>query len=138
MHRPQRGLTFIEIFTLLVALVVIVAVAIPLWNTRQLRAQRAVVMQALFAVQAAEDRHFGKHARYARLEQLGIEPETAVVLAVELAADELGYVARAHVDTLPGVVVDARCAQMRIDQHGRPSASTAGGEDSTGDCWDRK
>ena len=45
--RRSSGLTLIEILTLVVALVVIVAVAIPLWRTHELREQRQRAIQVL-------------------------------------------------------------------------------------------
>jgi len=136
MRRRQRGLTWIEGLTALVGLLVVVAVAIPLWNTHQLRAQRRGVIDALTAVQAAQDHQFGAQARYAPLDQLGIAPPPGVNLRVDVAADALGYVATAH--AVSTARVDARCAQMKMDQHGRRWAIAANGEDSTADCWDRK
>jgi len=136
--RSQRGLTLVETITALVALVVVIAIAIPLWNTHQLRSRRAHVMDALFAIQAAQDRHFGEHARYAPLEALGLAANThAVSVQVELAPDSLGYVAAAHTRTAGGRP-DARCAELKMDQHGRRWAISADGEDSTADCWNRK
>lgn len=136
--RRQHGLTLIEILTALVALVVIAAVAVTLWHTRELRERRQAAMELLFAVQAAEDRHFGTHARYAALDQLDMDRHSAgYSLELELTADGLGYVATARAVAAEGQRADARCAEMRLDQHGRRSALSAAGEDSSADCWSR-
>ncbi len=140
MHR-ESGVTLIEILTIAVALVVIIAVAIPLWRTHELRAQRARAIQVLRSVQAAQDRYFGAHARYADVTQLGVAARGAATMVSKcgLAPDQLAYVATASAwrNAIAGTV-DARCSRMSIDQHGRRSATDSSGEDSTGDCWDRK
>ncbi|HUQ08829.1 MAG TPA: hypothetical protein VM146_00840 [Steroidobacteraceae bacterium] len=129
----------LEVLTLLVALVVIAAVAIPMWRTHELRTQREVAMKVLLAIQAEQDRFFGEHARYAP--SSGLKTRLAVTgytFGIERGQDELSYVATAQVATRAGLTPDTRCARLSIDQHGRRFATTESGEDSTADCWDRK
>lgn len=137
--RREPGVTVVEILTIIVVLVVIAAVAIPLWRTRELRAHREATMDALLAIQVAQDRHFGKHARYAELAQLEAPPAAAdYLLELKRGSDELTYVATAHAIRKAGATFDARCQELGIDQHGRRFARDESGEDSTADCWDRK
>ena len=138
--RRQAGLTLIEILTLVVALVVIVAVAIPLWRTHELREQRKRAITVLRDVQSAQDRYFGEHAQYADAAHLGVALEAPrYAFEVRLSGDRLGYVAAAIASKGKiGGTADARCTRLSIDQHGRRSASDAAGEDSTSDCWNRK
>ena len=139
MRRPECGITLIEILTILVALVVVAAVAIPLWRTHELRSQRREAMDALLAIQSAQDRHFGRHARYAEAVPLGLKPAPALYsLEVKRSEDQLSYVATARAQRVPGLTFDSRCAELGIDQHGRRYAVDESGEDSTGDCWERK
>jgi type IV pilus assembly protein PilE len=144
----QRGLTLVEVLTAVVALVVVVSVAIPMWRTHQLKVRRGEAIDALLAVQAAQDRYFAAHARYADWSRAHAAPpqglglraaseHNAWAIRVELDRDELGYVAIArpmHVGAANG---DPRCADMRLDQHGRRSATNSDGEDSSADCWTR-
>jgi Tfp pilus assembly protein PilE len=133
------GVTLVEALTAIVVLVVIAAVAIPLWRTRELRAHRQVAMDALLAIQTAQDRHFGQHARYAGLDQLGARPDTAdYSLEIKLGDDELAYVATARIVPSAAVASDSRCTELSVDQHGRRFARDESGGDSTADCWDRK
>jgi type IV pilus assembly protein PilE len=137
--RRDSGVTLIEILTVVVALVVVIAVAIPLWRTHQLREQRQEAIDVLLAIQAAQDNHFGAHARYADAQHLEVALEVAqYTFEVRLSDDELAYVATAI--TRVGITgnADARCTRMSIDQHGRRSAIDSSGEDSTADCWNRK
>jgi type IV pilus assembly protein PilE len=147
MTARQSGLTLIEILTAVVALVVIAAVAIPLWQTHQLRLRRADAIEALQSVQAAQDRHFAAHAEYAdnsRLvapspDGLGVASRSKLghyEIEVQRSADGLGYVAIARA-TNADEPPDTRCAQMRMDQHGRRSALDHGNEDSSADCWNQ-
>jgi Tfp pilus assembly protein PilE len=134
--RRDSGLTLIETLTVLVALVVIAAAAIPLWRTRELRAHRQVAVEALSEIQAAQDRHFAKHARYAELAQLGTGPAAAnYTLEIEVGDDKLTYLATARVNRIAGNILDSRCPEMGVDQHGRRFAHDASGQDSTEDCW---
>jgi type IV pilus assembly protein PilE len=75
--RRARGLTLVEILTLVVALVVIAAVAIPLWRVHVLHEKRSEAMKTLLEIQAAQDRHFGEHARYAGAGELVMDAESA-------------------------------------------------------------
>jgi type IV pilus assembly protein PilE len=144
----HSGLTLIEVLTVLVALVVIAAVAIPLWRTHQLRVRRADAIEALNAVQSAQDRYFGAHAEYADGSRqlaappngLGIQRKSRLgffEIEVQRSADGLGYVATARSVKRDDGPPDTRCAQMRMDQHGRQSALNDIGEDSSADCWNR-
>jgi type IV pilus assembly protein PilE len=137
--RRDSGVTLIEILTVVVALVVVIAVAIPLWRTHRLREQRQEAIDVLLAIQTAQDNHFGAHARYADAHHLEVVLEAAqYTFEVTLGDDELAYVATAI--TRAGITgnADGRCTKMSIDQHGRRSATDSTGEDSTADCWNRK
>lgn len=136
---PQAGVTLVEGLTLVVALVVIAAVAIPLWRTGELRSHRQIAVDALLAIQAAQDRHFGEHARYTDLTSLGVDAKAGdYTLEVERGDDQLSYVARARAVRVEGVAFDARCVELGLDQHGRRFARDESRADSTGDCWERK
>lgn len=137
--RRDRGVTILEALTVVVALVVIAAVAIPLWRTHELRAHRETAMKVLLAIQAEQDRHFGAHARYAGSSQLETRlAASGYTFEIELGADELSYVATALAVARTGEPPDARCARLSVDQHGRRFATNQSGEDSTADCWERK
>ena len=143
----DAGITLIESLTGLVAVAVIVAIAIPLWRTHQLKERRGEAIEALLAVQAAQDRYFVTHARYAAESQMVLAPpdglglrtaseHNAWTIHIERAADSLGYVAIARAsDANPAA--DPRCTEMRLDEHARRSAFNSEGEDSSADCWNQ-
>lgn len=145
----QSGLTLIETLTALVALVVLAAVAIPLWNNHQLRQRRDSAIDALLSVQTAQDQHFAQKASYADDQQtfaeapagLGVKrhsPGDHYRVEVQRSADQLGYVAVAIVSRDPqGTRVDSRCSEFRLDEQGRRWSLDLEGKDSTADCWNR-
>lgn len=137
--RRDSGVTLIEILTVVVVLMVATAVAIPLWRTHELRAQRRTAIDALLAIQAEQDRHFGRNAHYAELGQLE-HPPTASSWRFELhrSVDQLSYVATARAVNANGIASDARCAEISIDQHGRKSARDDQGVDRGADCWNTR
>jgi len=142
----MKRFTITEILTALVVLVVLVAIAVPMWRTHELRVRRQEAIDALRAVQTAQDEYFGKHARYADEAQLresspqvlsgnGMSARGYYRLSVNKSADDLTYSAVARVVPLEAEVADTRCVELRIDQNGRRFAVDAGGEDRSADCW---
>ncbi len=147
-HREQAGLTLVEILTVIVALAVITAVAIPLWRTHQLRERRADAMKALEIVQKAQDQYFAEHSRYADSDVMQlpfpdglgtkrISEDGHYQVDVKRSADGLGYVATARVVDQPGARADERCQEMRLDHPGRRPAVNDQGADTSADCWNR-
>ena len=103
-----RGFTLVEIYTVLVTLAVLAAIAIPMWRTHLLRVRRADAMTALNSIQAEQDRIFGRDARYADAAALSRPPPEGLGLGagtphgyytIELQTDTdgLGYRAIARV-----------------------------------------
>ena len=144
--RIHSGFTVSEALTAIVVLIVLGAVAVPLWRTHQLRQRRQDGIEALLAVQTAQDRHFGKHARYAAAAQLaappprglGIEPRSKrgfYEITVTSSPDDLGYQAIARASLLDKDSADTRCAELRLDQNGRRFAVDSAGVDRSADCW---
>jgi type IV pilus assembly protein PilE len=133
-----RGVTLAELLTVLVVMAVLAAVAVPMWRVHMLRVRREDGIAALIAVQAAQDRYFGTHARYATLEQLGLERQSErgfYDLELRGSEDGLSYLARARAAHESGQDDDARCAEFTLDQNNRRRALDRGGNDTSADCW---
>jgi len=141
-----RRFTLSEWLTILVALTVLGAVTVTMWRSQALRARRGDAIQALLALQVAQDQYFGKHARYATETELATEPPAGLGISprsrlgfyeiqVRNSEDNLGYWAIARVVTRGDESTDARCVEMRIDQNGRRFAVDSKGEDRSADCW---
>jgi type IV pilus assembly protein PilE len=146
MTSTQRGFTAIEILTALVVAAVLAAVAIPMWRTHLLRVRRAEARDALTRLQAAQDRYFGRHARYATAAQLtarapdGLELSNTsahglYTITLETSADGLGFLATARAIANGGQETDDRCAIFTIDHVGQTRASDSTGTDRSADCW---
>jgi type IV pilus assembly protein PilE len=129
-----------------VVLAVLAAIAVPLWRNHLLRVRRADAMLALMAIQAEQDRFFGRDARYARSDALSTKPPQGLGLSAKSAqghyeielrtdADGLGYRAIARALPRTGQSGDSRCVEMSIDQSGIRRAQDAGGTDRSADCW---
>jgi type IV pilus assembly protein PilE len=147
-HRivSTRGFTLIEVCTVLVTLVVLAAIAIPMWRNHLLRVRRADAMAALNAILVEQDRFFGREARYAEAgtltrpppEGLGLgakSPHGFYSIELHTDGDGLGYRAIARVVPQTGQAEDTRCVLMSIDQSGIRRAEDSAGKDRSADCW---
>jgi type IV pilus assembly protein PilE len=142
----MRGVTLLELLTALVVVAVLAAVAVPLWRAHLLRVRRADGIAALIALQAAQDRHFARFARYATADQLAQPAPDGLGLkaqsqhgyyAIELRGsdDGLGYTARARATRGTGQADDTRCVEFTLDQNNRRRAVDSEGNDRSADCW---
>ena len=139
------GFTLAEILTVVVVVAVLAAVAVPLWRVHLLRVRRADAISALIAVQNAEDRYFGRNARYASGAQLtapdpeglGLESHSGRgYYDIEVrSSDGLAFTAIAHASHSAGQTDDARCVEFSIDHNGMRRAVDATGQDRSADCW---
>jgi type IV pilus assembly protein PilE len=146
MSSTRRGFTAIEILTALVVIAVLAAIAIPMWRTHLLRVRRADARDALTRLQAAQDRYFGRHARYASAAQLTASAPDGLALSatsahelytitLDTTSDGLGFLATARAIPRAGQDGDERCAVFTIDHVGQMSATDASGKDRSADCW---
>ena len=141
-----RGVTLAELLTALVVIAVLAAVAVPLWRVHLLRVRREDGITALMSLQAAQDRYFGKFARYATADQLtkpapdglGLQARSEhgyYELELRSSEDGLGYTARARATHGSGQADDTRCAEFTLDQNNRRRAEDSEGKDRSADCW---
>ena len=144
--RSPRGFTLPEILTALVVVAVLTAIAIPMWRAHVLRVNRAEARDMLIALQAAQDRYFGRHARYATFAQVTVQPPDGLglqtaserqhfALALTTHADGLGYLATARPSSRDGQDSDPRCVELTIDHVGQMRAVDSAGKDQSADCW---
>jgi type IV pilus assembly protein PilE len=145
-RRHANGFTIAEILTALIVIAVLVALAVPMWRTHQLRVHRADGRAALIAAQSAQDRFFGTHARYANATEsaapapggLGLNPLSQhgfYRVEIRTSPDGLAYAATARAVAAQGEAADTRCVELSLDQNGRRRAIDAAGADRSADCW---
>src|ERR1044072_3134630 len=124
-----RGFTLSEVLTAIVVVVIVTAIAIPMWRNHQLRVRRSDAMRALTVVQAEQGRYSGQHARHADAAALVRKPPDGLGLKsrtsngfydIELRTpdDDLGYSAIARPIARDGDAADTRCVQFSIDHLG--------------------
>ncbi len=147
MKRYRRlGFTLTELLTALVVVAVLTAVAVPLWRVHLLRVRRTEATTALIALQSAQDRYFGRHARYADAAQLARPAPEGLGLPVRSAHgyydislrtsdDGLGFLATARTARAAGQSDDTRCVEFTLDENNRRRALDAEGNDRSADCW---
>jgi type IV pilus assembly protein PilE len=140
------GFTVLEVLTAIVIVSVLAAIAIPSWRSHLLKSRRADAIAALLGVQKAQDRYFGRHARYAAGTQLAVASPGGLGLGetsehglygidLQTSADGLGYRATARARAQQGQSADTRCAEFSIDHNGQRRATDADGADRSADCW---
>lgn len=145
-RRVRSGFTLAELLTALVVVAVLTAVAVPLWRVHLLRVRRTEATAALITLQSAQDRHFGRQARYADSAQLtrpapeglGLQTQSAhgyYEITLRTSDDGLGYRATARAARATGQSDDTRCAEFTLDQNNRRNAVDAEGNDRSADCW---
>ena len=146
MTATRAGFTVLEVLTALVVIGVLVAVAVPTWQTHAMRVRRHEAMSALLDLQRAQDLYFGRHARYAGPAQLSAAAPAGLglgattthgyySLALHLADDGLAFQATAAAESGTGQSADERCARFTIDNLGQRRAADASGRDRSADCW---
>jgi type IV pilus assembly protein PilE len=140
------GFTLAELLTALVVVAVLTAVAVPMWRVHLLRVRRAEAMTALIALQSAQDRYFGRHARYAEATQLdrpapeglGLRTQSEhgyYDISLRTSDDGLGFLATARATRAAGQADDTRCVEFTLDENNRRRAVDGEGNDRSADCW---
>ncbi len=138
-----RGFTLPELLTVVVVLGILAAVAIPSWRQHVLRTRRAAAQELLVKLQVAQEDFFGRHARYATMDEASPAPpaglgfptvgDTNYRVAITTAADGLAYEATARATDAQSD--DTHCATFTINHLGMRTAADAAGVDRSMDCW---
>jgi type IV pilus assembly protein PilE len=115
--RPQRAFTLVECAVVCAIVAVLTAIALPSYFQHELRAARVEAVQALSALQTAQERHRLKHGVYAsELSALpGQSANTArgrYTLALARSADET-YRATARASGVQ--TQDSECPALTLD-----------------------
>jgi type IV pilus assembly protein PilE len=150
MRKRQRGVTLIELLTVMVVLAIIASIAIPSYRRYLLRAQRTDAKTALLQAQTAEEKYVLQNNAYtanvtgAPPAGLGLTGNsekgyyTIDVPALTNTDGTPGYTLRARpVMAGPdsGQKDDADCVVFTLDAAGNRTATTSGGADNMATCW---
>lgn len=146
MRSRERGITLMELLTVVVILGILAAIAIPSYRNYLIRAQRTDATSALLRIAAAQEKFYLQNNTYATNDQLDDPPpgglgipstehgyyDVAITKEDDLTVD---FVATATpVDAGPQAN-DGSCATFTIDQAGRRGATDKSAADNTPNCW---
>lgn len=143
-RRAQRGITLIELLTVMVVIAILASIAIPSYRSYLLRAQRTDATRTLLHIQAAQEKFFAQNNQYAgQLDQaspvgLGIPAVSDNgFFNINLAVTDggAGYTATATPRPGSGQADDTRCGSFTVDQNLHKSAVDPHGADATHECW---
>jgi type IV pilus assembly protein PilE len=141
MRAQQRGMTLIELMTVVVVLAILASLAVPSYRNYLLRAQRTEATTALLRLQAAQEKFYLQNNAYT--DDVDGDPPAGLGLAavtergfyaidVDLAADGQSYEATATPVAGGGQADDTRCTEFSVNNAGERGAEGTGGLDL---CW---
>jgi type IV pilus assembly protein PilE len=145
MRNTMRGVTLIELMTVVVIVAILASIAVPSYRSYLLRSQRTDAKTALLRIQSGMEKYLVQNGKYTT--KLDAKPDAGGLglttvseqgfynLGLDLTPDGVGYVATATVDSLKGQKDDKKCNKLTIDQTGKKGAADAGGTDNTAECW---
>jgi type IV pilus assembly protein PilE len=150
MKQRQRGVTLIELLTVMVVIAIIASIAIPSYRRYLLRAQRTDARTALLQLQTAEEKFLLQNNTYTSNITAGTGG-TPPGLGLTAASEKGFYTLRVTLQTVnnapgylltavPAAVVggqrdDTDCAQFTLDEQGQRAALNSSGADNTAVCW---
>ena len=147
MFRKQRGITLIELITVVVVIGILVSVAIPSYRSYLIRTQRADAKTALLALRAAQEKYYLQNNEYTDrvtelttdngLGLLGFSENGLYEIDVDLGNDDdpdnpQFYTASATPVPERGQKDDKQCLTFTLTDVGLRGASGPGGTDY---CW---
>jgi type IV pilus assembly protein PilE len=143
----QRGVTLMELLTVVVIIAILASVAIPTYRNYLLRTQRAEGKTALLQLQAAQEKFYLNGNSYtddvtgASPDGLGLPGNSETNkydITVELVNDGQGYTASATPADGGGQEDDTRCGTLTISDTGVRGVvvgGDAGDAELIAECW---
>jgi len=143
MRKSMKGMTLVELMTVMVVLAILTSIAVPSYRRYLIRAQRSDASTALLRVQSAEEKYFLQYNRYTT--NLTALPKDGLGLAsdksergfyqLEVKPTPTGYNATAKPIGGKGQSDDKKCQEFSLSETGIKKAKDAGGADSYAECW---
>jgi type IV pilus assembly protein PilE len=143
MRYTQRGVTLIELMTVVVIVAILASIAVPSYRNYLLRAQRTDATTALLRIQSGMEKYLVQNGKYTTdlvaapkdggLGLTQISEQGFYDLKIDPTAT--GYTASAAVKTDQRQKDDKRCVLFTVDESGKRFAKDSGGTDRTTECW---
>jgi type IV pilus assembly protein PilE len=143
----QRGVTLLELMTVVMIIGVLSAIAIPSYRSYLMRSQRSDATAALLRVAQAQEKFYLQNNRYASTAAelaagppagLGIsrtEHQFYTIALGAVADNTLSFQATATPVAGGPQAKDIGCATFTIDQQGTRGAKNSSSVDKTESCW---
>jgi type IV pilus assembly protein PilE len=146
MKNRQRGVTLIELMTVLLVVAIIASIAVPSYRKYLLRAQRADAKTALLQAQTAEEKFLLQQNTYtanvtgAQPGGLGLTGKSEnnfydIAIVLTNVAGVPGYTITAAPGAGSGQADDTDCVSFTLNEQGVRTALDAGSVDNTATCW---
>ena len=141
----ERGVTLLELLTVIMVLGILAAIAIPTYRSYLIRAQRSDATSALLRVAAAQEKFYLQNNRYATDDELDKGPPDGLGIDgsehgyYQLSLDDgvdntLAFTATAIPVAGGAQATDKDCTSFSIDQAGKRGALKTA-TDNTPICW---
>lgn len=143
MHNRLKGVTLIELLTVVVIIAILASIAVPSYRRYMLRSQRTEATTALLRIQSGEEKFLVQNGKYSeKLDSapadggLGL-PTTSEqgLYSLDVKLTATGYTATASVVTTKGQKDDTTCQTFTINEAGTRTALDSGSANRTVECW---
>jgi type IV pilus assembly protein PilE len=143
MRKRLRGVTLIELLTVVVIIAILSSIAIPSYRRYLLRSQRTDATTALLRIQSNQEKYLVQNGKYTK--DLVAKPQDGGLGLYTVSEQGLydldvqftgsGYTASATVKTDKGQKDDKTCKTFTVNEVGTRTAVDTGGTDHTVECW---
>jgi len=143
MRDRQKGVTLIELLTVVVIVAILASIAVPSYRRYILRSQRTDATTALLRIQSGEEKFLVQNGKYTDLVDtapasggLGLSKTSEqgfYNLNVQLTTT--GYTATASVVSTKGQKDDKTCQTFTVNEAGTRTALDSMSTDRTVECW---
>jgi type IV pilus assembly protein PilE len=143
MRNRQKGVTLIELITVVVIVAILASIAVPTYRSYVLRSQRTDATTALLRIQSGEEKFLVQNGKYS--DKLDTAPADGGLgltrvseqgfynLNVQLTAT--GYTATAAAVATKSQKDDKTCQTFSVNEAGTRKAFDSTSADRTAECW---
>jgi len=145
-HARMRGITLIELLTVIIILSLLMSIAVPTYRRYLIRSQRSEAKIALLQVQTAQEKYYAQYNRYtdkvtdkstAKTPGLGLMGTTETgkydIKVTDIGDGGQTYTVTASPHTGGGQTDDKDCGSFTINERGVRGNSTGAGH--VQNCW---